>query len=77
MEYYFERFTQPSFMIPFCIFALPVIVWGITSVIGSTGKARVAEAEVQLKRELVAQGRSAEEIERIMNSQSSREKLNA
>jgi hypothetical protein len=71
-EPWYERLIHPSIIIPFCIFGLPMIVWGVKSVIASNAKARVLETELQLKRELVAQGRSAEEIERIMGDPKSR-----
>jgi hypothetical protein len=61
-----ERLMHPSIVICFFIFGMPVLIWGIKSVLTSSARARVIEAELQLKRELVAQGRSAEEIDRIV-----------
>ena len=72
-----EKLIQPEILIPFFIFGLPLVMWGIKSSITGTAKARAIEAEINLKRELVAQGRSAEDIERIMNSHSRAGKLDA
>lgn len=66
MEHILERLIQPGILIPFFLFGLPIIVWGIKSSITETARARALEAELNLKRELIAQGRSAEDIERIM-----------
>lgn len=70
MESILERLIHPGIMVPFFIFGLPLIVWGIKSSITGTARARAYEAELNLKRELVAQGRSAEDIEKIMRSYS-------
>jgi hypothetical protein len=77
MESIFERLCQPSILVPFFIFGLPMLVWGIQASITGTAKARAIEAEINLKRELASQGRSAEEIERIMNCHSRAGKLDA
>lgn len=61
-----ERILRPEILVPFCLFGLPILVWGVKSMMAAGTHARVIEAELQLKRELVAQGRSAEEIERIV-----------
>ena len=75
-ETWLERLAHPSIVVCFFIFGLPIIVWGIKSVMTVGAKARVIEAELQLKRELVAQGRSADEIARIVGNHSS-DKLDA
>ncbi|HMO35635.1 MAG TPA: hypothetical protein PKA06_06295 [Gemmatales bacterium] len=67
METVLERLSQPSILVPFFIFGFPVLIWGIKTSITGAAKARAIEAEINLKRELAAQGRSAEEIERIIN----------
>lgn len=77
MEIVFERLLHPSILVPFFIFGLPVTIWGIKSAVTGTARARAIEAEINLKRELAAQGRSAEEIERIMNCRSPAGKLDA
>lgn len=68
MEIILERLAHPSILVPFFIFGLPLVVWGIKSSITGCAKARALEAELTLKRELVAQGRSADDIEKIMRS---------
>lgn len=68
METILERLLNPGILVPFFIFGLPLIIWGIKSSVIGAAKARAYEAELNLKRELVAQGRSAEDIERIMRS---------
>lgn len=68
MEIILERLIHPSVLIPFFIFGLPLLVWGIKSSVVGSARARAYEAELNLKRELVAQGRSAEDIEKIMRS---------
>lgn len=70
MEIILERLAHPSVLVPFFIFGLPLIVWGIKSSITGSARARAYEAELNLKRELVAQGRSADDIEKIMRSYS-------
>lgn len=70
METVLERLAHPSVLITFIVFGLPMIVWGIKSTITGTSRARVIEAELNLKRELVSQGRSAEDIAKIMRSYS-------
>jgi hypothetical protein len=77
METVFEKIVHPSILVPFFIFGLPVTIWGIKSAVVGASKARAIEAEINLKRELAAQGRSAEEIERIMNCRSPAGKLDA
>ena len=66
MESILERLIQPSILIPFFIFGLPMLLWAIQSSIVGCAKARAIEAEINLKRELVAQGRSADDIAKIM-----------
>lgn len=68
METILERLIRPEVLIPFFIFGLPLVMWGIKSSIVGTARARAFEAELNLKRELVAQGRSADDIEKIMRS---------
>ena len=68
MEHILERLVRAEILVPFFIFGLPLIIWGIKSSITGCAKARAIEAEINLKRELVAQGRSADEIEKIMRS---------
>lgn len=68
METLIERLCHPAILTTFFIFGLPVLMWGIKSSITGTAKYRIMEAEINLRRELVAQGRSAEEIERIMGT---------
>ncbi len=68
METLIERLCHPAILTTFFIFGLPVLMWGIKSSIGASAKYRMMEAEMNLRRELVAQGRSAEEIERIMGT---------
>lgn len=68
MESILERLIRPEILIPFFIFGLPVLVWSIKSSIVGAAKARAIEAEINLKRELVAQGRSAEDIAMIMGN---------
>ncbi len=77
METIIERLAHPSVLVPFFIFAFPVLIWGIKASVTGASKARAIEAEINLKRELAAQGRSAEEIERIMNCRSPAGKLDA
>ena len=67
-EVWVERILRPEVLVPFCLFGLPILMWGIKSIVSAGSHARVIEAELQLKRELVAQGRSAEDIERIMGT---------
>lgn len=68
METILERLIHPSVLVPFFIFGLPLLIWGIKSSVVGSARARAYEAELNLKRELVAQGRSAEDIEKIMRS---------
>jgi hypothetical protein len=75
METFMDRVMQPGILVPFFIFGLPVLAWAIKGAFSAQAKARIAEAEIQLKRDLVSQGRSAEEIDRIMST-ARREKLN-
>jgi len=63
-----DRLLRAEIVVPFCLFGLPMIVWGVKSMASASSQARVIEAELQLKRELVAQGRTAEEIERILTT---------
>ena len=70
MEIILERLVHPSVLVPFFIFGLPLVIWGIKSSIVGSARARAYEAELNLKRELVAQGRSADDIEKIMRSYS-------
>jgi hypothetical protein len=70
MEIILERLVHPSVLVPFFIFGLPLLIWGIKSSIVGSARARAYEAELNLKRELVAQGRSADDIEKIMRSYS-------
>lgn len=70
METILERLTHPSVLVPFFIFGLPLVIWGIKSSVIGSARARAYEAELNLKRELVAQGRSADDIEKIMRSYS-------
>ena len=77
METILERLTQPGILVPFFIFGLPLLVWGIKSSVVGSARARAYEAELNLKRELVAQGRSAEDIERIMQGPNRAGKLDA
>jgi hypothetical protein len=68
METILERLVHPSVLVPFFIFGLPLLIWGIKSSVVGSARARAYEAELNLKRELVAQGRSADDIEKIMRS---------
>ncbi len=68
MEMFLERIARPEILVPFIMFGVPMIVWGIKSSITGAARARAIEAELNLKRELVAQGRSADDIEKIMRS---------
>ena len=77
METILERLIQPAILVPFFIFGLPLVMWGIKSSITGAARARAIEAEINLKRELVAQGRSADDIERIMRGPSQAGKLDA
>jgi hypothetical protein len=70
METILERLIHPSVLVPFFIFGLPLVIWGIKSSVIGSSRARAYEAELNLKRELVAQGRSADDIEKIMRSYS-------
>ena len=70
METILERLVHPSVLVPFFIFGLPLVIWGIKSSVIGSARARAYEAELNLKRELVAQGRSADDIEKIMRSYS-------
>ena len=70
METILERLIHPSVLVPFFIFGLPLVIWGIKSSVIGSARARAYEAELNLKRELVAQGRSADDIEKIMRSYS-------
>jgi len=69
MDMFLERIARPEILVPFIMFGVPMIVWGIKSSITGAARARAIEAELNLKRELVAQGRSADDIEKIMRSQ--------
>lgn len=66
MESILERLIRPEILIPFFLFGLPMVMWAVKSSIVGCAKARAIEAEINLKRELVAQGRSAEDIAKIM-----------
>jgi hypothetical protein len=68
MEIILERLVRPEVLVTFIIFGLPLLVWGVKSSILGSARARAYEAELNLKRELVAQGRSADDIEKIMRS---------
>lgn len=68
MESILERLIRPEILIPFFIFGLPMVMWSIKASIVGAAKARAIEAEINLKRELVAQGRSADDIARIMGN---------
>ncbi|HQR09267.1 MAG TPA: hypothetical protein PLN21_20765 [Gemmatales bacterium] len=68
MEVILERLMRPEVLVPILIFGLPLLVWGVKASIVGTARARAFEAELNLKRELVAQGRSADDIEKIMRS---------
>ena len=68
MESILERLIRPEILIPFFIFGLPMVMWAIKSSIVGAAKARAIEAEINLKRELVAQGRSADDIAKIMGN---------
>lgn len=70
MEMILERLVNPAILVPFFIFGLPLIVWGIKSAVIGSARARAIEAELNLKRELITQGRSAEDIERIISCRS-------
>ena len=77
MESILHKLINPGILVPFFIFGLPLVIWGIKSSVTGSARARAIEAEINLKRELVAQGRSAEDIERIMNCRSPSGKLDA
>jgi hypothetical protein len=71
METFLERLASPAIIVPVCAFligGIAIIVNCVQSSLRSQARARVEEAQLQLKRELVAQGRSAEDIERILKS---------
>ena len=70
METILERLIHPAILVPFFIFGLPLVIWGIKSSVIGSARARAYEVELNLKRELVAQGRSADDIEKIMRSYS-------
>lgn len=66
MEEIFSRLLTTPNIAVIGIFVLPILGWTITSTVQSRHAARIREAEINLKREMIAQGRSADEIEKIL-----------
>jgi hypothetical protein len=63
---------EPGHIIPI-VAIVGGILWGIVSSLAMAWtKIRKAELQATLKRELIAQGRSADEVERILAAGSSR-----
>ena len=72
MHDYLRDLLHPAFILVLSVCVVPVLVWGTTTIVSTIAKtyarARVAESEIALKREMIAQGRTVEEIERVLRA---------